>query len=145
MNRILTWNFYCMSSFISTISDAAQAMNPKVIVIGAGLAGLSCAYRLQQRGVDVEVYEARNRVGGRVFTVNVEGNPAEIGGQNIADGGKAETIHRLIDEFGLEIIRSQVTLNRSYFNGEELISFKQLLNQKQFNPQTVKNQIDEFI
>jgi protoporphyrinogen/coproporphyrinogen III oxidase len=40
-----------------------------VAVIGAGLAGLTAAYRLQQRGFDVTVLEARDRVGGRVWTV----------------------------------------------------------------------------
>lgn len=40
-----------------------------VAVVGAGLAGLSAAFRLQQRGFDVTVFEARNRVGGRVWTV----------------------------------------------------------------------------
>jgi protoporphyrinogen/coproporphyrinogen III oxidase len=40
-----------------------------VAVIGAGLAGLTAAYRLRQRGFDVTVFEARDRVGGRVWTV----------------------------------------------------------------------------
>src|SRR5689334_14337336 len=40
----------------------------RVAVVGAGIAGLHCAYRLQQSGVDVTVYEAANRVGGRMFT-----------------------------------------------------------------------------
>ena len=40
-----------------------------VAVIGAGLAGLTAAYRLQQRGFDVTVFEGRDRVGGRVWTV----------------------------------------------------------------------------
>jgi protoporphyrinogen/coproporphyrinogen III oxidase len=40
-----------------------------VAVIGAGLAKLTAAYRLQQRGFDVTVFEARDRVGGRVWTV----------------------------------------------------------------------------
>ena len=40
-----------------------------VAVIGAGLAGLTAAYRLQQRGFDVTVFETRDRVGGRVWTI----------------------------------------------------------------------------
>ena len=40
-----------------------------VAVIGAGLAGLTAAYRLQQCGFDVTVFEARDRVGGRVWTI----------------------------------------------------------------------------
>ena len=45
--------------------------NPKVIVIGAGLAGLTTAYRLQTAGMDVDLYQARNRVGGRVLTAQL--------------------------------------------------------------------------
>ena len=40
-----------------------------VAVIGAGLAGLTAAYRLRQRGFDVTVFETRDRVGGRVWTI----------------------------------------------------------------------------
>ena len=36
---------------------------PKVVVVGAGFAGLTTAYRLNQKGMDVHVYEERNRVG----------------------------------------------------------------------------------
>lgn len=41
----------------------------KVIVIGAGLAGVSAAFELTQTGHDVTVLEARTRSGGRVFTL----------------------------------------------------------------------------
>ena len=74
----------------------------KVAVIGAGLAGLTTAYRLQKEGMDVDLYEARNRVGGRILTVNINGIFAELGAQNITDGGKAININRLIAEFKLE-------------------------------------------
>lgn len=40
-----------------------------VLVLGAGLAGLSCACHLARRGCDVTVLEARDRVGGRVHTL----------------------------------------------------------------------------
>lgn len=41
-----------------------------VVVIGAGLAGLAAAYILRQRALTVQVLEARNRLGGRVFTIH---------------------------------------------------------------------------
>lgn len=44
-----------------------------VLVIGAGLAGLSCARRLQRHGISVRVLEASDRVGGRVRTETVDG------------------------------------------------------------------------
>jgi phytoene dehydrogenase-like protein len=45
----------------------------KVLVVGAGLSGLSCARILEQEGVDVRVLEASDGVGGRVRTDVVEG------------------------------------------------------------------------
>ncbi len=46
---------------------------PDVIIVGAGLAGLSAAYHLQQRGKKVKVLEAADRPGGRIRTDKVEG------------------------------------------------------------------------
>ena len=61
--------------------------NRSVIVIGAGLAGLSAAYDLYRAGWDVTVLEARDRVGGRVYSVRSFSNGllAEGGGEFIED------------------------------------------------------------
>jgi monoamine oxidase len=60
----------------------------KVIIIGAGLAGLSAAYELTQAGHDVAVLEARTRPGGRVHTLRdpfAEGLYAEAGAARVPD------------------------------------------------------------
>ncbi|MBD0301341.1 MAG: FAD-dependent oxidoreductase, partial [Tolypothrix sp. T3-bin4] len=46
-------------------------MSKRVIVVGAGLAGLTAAYELTCAGFDVQLFEARERVGGRVQTVSL--------------------------------------------------------------------------
>ena len=135
---------YLMASFFTATSVFAENKKPKVVVIGAGLSGLTAAYRLQQNGIDVEVYEARNRVGGRVFTVNVSGDTAELGGQNISDGGEAENLRGLIKELGLEIAENKVNCNSSYCVGERLIPVQEFFNSKQFNPKQLRILLEEL-
>ena len=50
-----------------------------IAVIGAGVSGLSCAWWLQQAGLDVEVFEAADRVGGKVQSVKEAGVAFETG------------------------------------------------------------------
>ena len=47
---------------------AARRDGPRIVVIGAGLAGLTAAYRISQAGLGVDVYEASSRIGGRCWT-----------------------------------------------------------------------------
>lgn len=137
--------FYLMAIFFPLTSIFAENKNPKVVVVGAGIAGLTTAYRLKQQGVDVHLYEARNRVGGRILTATVKGKIAELGAQNITDGGEAENLHRLIDEFGLELTEDRVKLNHFYFDGQKLISAQQLFRQKHFDPESLKIQLDDLV
>lgn len=51
----------------------------RVIVVGAGVAGLTCAAALADAGVDVVVLEARGRIGGRTWTTDVGGAPVDLG------------------------------------------------------------------
>jgi monoamine oxidase len=63
----------------------------KVIVVGAGLAGLAAAYELVDRGHDVTVLEAQNRPGGRVLTLRspfADGLRAEAGAMDFPDSAR---------------------------------------------------------
>jgi len=73
-----------------------------VVVVGAGLAGLSAARDLALGGADVLVLEARDRVGGRVEQVSVDdGRPVQLGGEMI---GRAHTAYLgLVEELGLTL------------------------------------------
>src|SRR5262245_30111985 len=51
----------------------------RVIVVGAGFAGLAAANALVNAGVEVLVLEARERIGGRAWTADVGGVPVDLG------------------------------------------------------------------
>ncbi|WAL61529.1 flavin monoamine oxidase family protein [Thermocoleostomius sinensis] len=75
----------------------------KVLVVGAGIAGLTVAYRLHQAGVPVEVIEASPRIGGRLRSAKASGSQSvvELGGEFIDSHHHA--VHALAAELGLEM------------------------------------------
>ena len=75
-----------------------------VAVIGAGFAGLACAYELLAAGYDVTVLEARERLGGRVLSFSdlVPGKNVEGGGELI--GSNHPTWVNYAEQFGLEFL-----------------------------------------
>ena len=78
----------------------------RIIVAGAGLAGLTAARELERAGASVTVVEARDRAGGRVWTIRdgfADGQYGELGGEFIDAGHEA--VHHLCDEFGLRRVR----------------------------------------
>ncbi|MEO5562492.1 MAG: FAD-dependent oxidoreductase [Chitinophagaceae bacterium] len=81
---------------------------PKVIIIGAGFAGLSAAYYLYKKKMDFIVLEARNRVSGRVFSHNIdqqENLVVELGAEWV--GNSHTRVQNLCNEFGLPLFNNQ--------------------------------------
>ena len=68
-----------------------------VVVLGAGLAGLSAARELTESGLDFVVLEARDRVGGRTYTVPFEaaGCSVDLGAEWVAPGHHSALVAEL--------------------------------------------------
>lgn len=71
-----------------------------VVVIGAGATGLTAALRLHEQGRSVVVLEARERVGGRLETREIEGQLLELGGQWVSPDQTA--LLETLDQLGLD-------------------------------------------
>ena len=87
----------------------------RVVVLGAGLAGLGAAYNLMKHGYDVIVLEAQDRPGGRVQTAREgfqRGGHAELGALRIFET-HGHTL-KYVNEFGLELVPYD-TGNRVFF------------------------------
>ena len=97
---------------------------PSVLIIGAGLAGLTAARELERRGCNITLFEARERVGGRVWTIrdgfgNMHG---EAGGEFIDE--EQHEIRKLARELGLReahILRGGFSHYRLGNNGRRRI------------------------
>jgi oxygen-dependent protoporphyrinogen oxidase len=76
-----------------------MAATNNVAVMGGGISGLACAYRLQQRGIPVTLLEAEDRVGGLIGTVEKDGFLFESGPQSFQG---SEVLMDLIRELGVE-------------------------------------------
>jgi len=85
-------------------ADGGGRGRGRVVVVGAGLAGLTAAYELGRKGWDVTVFEARDRVGGRCRTFRRElryGQVAEAGGEFI--DASHDAVRGYAEAFGLEL------------------------------------------
>lgn len=99
------------ASLLETEAAAQTAGKPtgsakRVIVAGAGITGLCCAYELMQRGIDVTVLEASGRYGGHVFTGRdglSDGLYADYGADHLTVPGY-EQFFRYVEAFGLKVV-----------------------------------------
>jgi monoamine oxidase len=95
--------------------NSSKASDPKIVIIGAGIAGLNCAYQLKKSGYSATVYEAANRTGGRMFTkrdIIANGLYTELGGEFIDTEHK--DMLQLCKEFGLPLIDTRTREELQY-------------------------------
>jgi monoamine oxidase len=85
------------------LANAATA--PRIAVVGGGLAGLTCTYRLKQAGYSAQLYEGSSRLGGRCWSLRgtfPDGIISEHGGELIDQGHV--NVRQLAQELGLNLV-----------------------------------------
>lgn len=124
----------------------AMAQQTPVLIVGAGIAGLTAAYRLTQAGIPVNVIEARNRVGGRVRSISkIAGTTidAELGAAYI--DSEHVCIRDLAAELGLTeldlVAGEEGLIPEIYFAEGRIIPIEEIIND--FAP--VAERIDETL
>ncbi len=119
-------------------------MSLQVVIIGAGAAGLTAALTLLEKGVNVQVFEAKERVGGRILTGKIDDELVEFGGQNICDGGDAQTMRRLIKQFGLKVKRTSIGRRGAFFDGKQLHDEAELMANFRRDLNSLKQQLEKL-
>jgi monoamine oxidase len=109
-------HFLVMSAALAACSGSGERRD--IAIVGGGVAGLTAAYRLSAAGQRVTIYEASDRLGGRMFTrrdFNEDGQFCELGGELVDTNHTA--LRTLAGELGVEIQRVAPE------NGEEFYHF----------------------
>lgn len=111
-----------------------RAVNADIGIVGAGMAGLTCAYELKRAGVTATLHEASDRVGGRIWSmggafagpVDWQGQVIERGGELIDTGHK--TMINYARELGLALEDiTKPALPASYYFGGQQVSEAQMV------------------
>jgi oxygen-dependent protoporphyrinogen oxidase len=94
----------------------------RIAVVGAGISGLTCAWRVAVQGHDVVVYEAGDAVGGRMRTVVKEGLPVDVGANLLL--ANYDRLHAVARELEIEgTLFPFVSGSGGILRDEELTSF----------------------
>ncbi|MEO1095064.1 MAG: FAD-dependent oxidoreductase [Cyanobacteria bacterium J06638_28] len=93
-------------SGLRTAERVGKANVGRIAIVGAGISGLAAAHTLANHGLDVTVLEARERIGGRVWTDRGLGTAVDLGASWI-HGTEGNPIMTLVDAVGQEVVLTE--------------------------------------
>lgn len=98
---------------------AKKAVNVDVGIVGAGIAGLVCADTLRAAGVNAALYEARDRLGGRIWSLGgAFPGPIQFPGQVVERGGEfIDTTHLTMKAYAREFDLDLEEVDKEYLPG----------------------------
>jgi monoamine oxidase len=84
-----------------------QSIKSEILIIGAGLSGLTLAYYLKKKNINVTIVEARDRLGGRILTkTNPGSTPIELGATWVSEPHHLSI--KLLNELGVELFAQEM-------------------------------------
>ena len=121
--------------------STSSSINPDVLIIGAGAAGLVAARDLGRAGLKVLIVESRSRIGGRIFTHHdpTERLPIELGAEFIH--GKSPELFTIIKDAGLKF--EEVTSRHWYFENGRLIKSDDFWSTLEHSMEGMKREIKD--
>lgn len=108
-----------LSGGLALERGAAAEPEGRVVVIGAGIAGLAAARRLKEQGYSVIVVEGRDRIGGRIWTDKSAGVPIDLGAAWI-HGISGNPIYKLSRKNRLPLFKTDFDAQELYESGRPL-------------------------
>ncbi len=127
-------------SCINSSNKKTKNKQPKIAIIGGGIAGLYAAYLLQKSGINAQIYEADKRVGGRMITqsnILGDGITTELGGEFV-DSIMGDIIS-LCSEFKINLLNIYEDCEKN-----KLIRETYFLNNKHYSEKDVFNEFKKI-
>jgi len=146
MINLLFRSFIFSLCFITQIipvgyANDLPAENPEVIIIGAGMSGLAAAQALQQEGIKTLVLEARNRVGGRIHTVQPWGASTDLGASWMHKSTNNPLL-KIVNEYHIPVSYTKYAISHPFDRFESSVVFDE--NGKKLDSSTVASTIGQL-
>ncbi|WP_420590117.1 flavin monoamine oxidase family protein [Bacterioplanoides sp.] len=103
LRRLLSGLIIISLGLLTACAGTSKNGNQKIIVVGAGIAGLAAAQRLKESGHQVTVLEARDRIGGRIWTLQVGDIKLDMGASWI-HGINGNPVYDLAQQLNLDTV-----------------------------------------